>query len=83
MAVPLLVGGSHFLQPYFQRLFLKYEVFSQIKEISLFFISKLSSLFIANSKISLFLKKNLPLDHQKKFTCICIMTVALDIFASG
>jgi hypothetical protein len=37
--------------------------------ISLFLMSELSSFFIANSKISLFLKKNLPLDHQKKFTC--------------
>jgi hypothetical protein len=33
-------------------------------------MSELPSLFIANSKISLFLKKNLPLDHPKKFTCM-------------
>jgi hypothetical protein len=30
---------------------------------------ELPSLFIANSNISLFLKKNLPFDHQEKFTC--------------
>jgi hypothetical protein len=29
-------------------------------------MSELSSLFVTNSKISLFLKKNLPLDHRKK-----------------
>jgi hypothetical protein len=33
-------------------------------------MSELPSLFIANSKISLFLKKNLPHDHQKKITCM-------------
>jgi hypothetical protein len=31
-------------------------------------MTELPSLFIANSKIALFLKKNLPLDHQKKIT---------------
>jgi hypothetical protein len=35
-------------------------------------MSDFPSLFIANSKISLFLKKNLPLDHRKKFTCMMI-----------
>jgi hypothetical protein len=33
-------------------------------------MSELPSLFIANSKISQFLKKNLPLDHPKKFLCM-------------
>jgi hypothetical protein len=47
----------------FSKIVLKIRDIFKIKEISLFLISKLSSLFIANSKISLFLKNNLPLDH--------------------
>jgi hypothetical protein len=33
-------------------------------------VSELPYLFIANSKSPSFLKKNLPLDYQKKFTCV-------------
>jgi hypothetical protein len=33
-------------------------------------MSEFPSLFNVSSKTSLFLKKNLPLDHQKKFTCM-------------
>jgi hypothetical protein len=36
-------------------------------------MSELPSLFIANSKISLFLKKNLPLEHQKKVHMYALM----------
>jgi hypothetical protein len=52
------------------KIFLKIRgIFTNLR-ISLFLMSELPSLFIANSKISLYLKKNLPLDHRKKFTCM-------------
>jgi hypothetical protein len=63
---PTLSGKLPLPAAIFSMIFLKIRVFSQIKEISLFLMSELSSLFIANSKISLFLRKNLPLDHRKK-----------------
>jgi hypothetical protein len=54
----------------FSKIFLEIRgIFTNLKNLPIL-MSELPSLFIANSKISLFLKKNLPLDHQKKFTCM-------------
>jgi hypothetical protein len=63
----------------FSKIFLKIKG-NFYKEISLFLMSELSSLFIGNSKISLFLKKNLPLDHQKKFICMVLTKQGLNSY---
>jgi hypothetical protein len=60
---PTLGGRLPFFSAIFSKIFLKLGVFSQIKEISPFLMSEFTSLFIAYSKNSLFLKKNLPPDH--------------------
>jgi hypothetical protein len=70
--LPLLAGDSDLLQPYFQRFFLKNKgYFNKLKKSPYFWYQ------ILCLSISLFLKKNLPLDRRKKFICMVLFSLVI------